>query len=108
MSSFLGGGAKKKSSDETKFGVSDEEMEALRAQIAESAELSDDEKSQNKRILPMLFWLGNQLREAGCDEDWIRPRVKSVGTSLKFNLIDPWKTVRNRRETLLKQHAEGK
>ena len=82
-------------------------LKKLQEQVQSCAELSDIDRQANKRILPVLFWIGNKLKESGVEDEWIKKRVgKKIGLDLKMN-PNIWRLGHEKYSMLVQQYVEG-
>ena len=89
------------------FGPGEEGLKKLQEQVQSCAELSDIDRQANKRILPVLFWIGNKLKESGVEDEWIKKRVgKKIGLDLKMN-PNIWRLGHEKYSMLVQQYVEG-
>jgi hypothetical protein len=87
------------------WGPTPQELAEIEQQIKESKDINPADRLAQKRILPKLFKIGNDLRAAGVSEDWIRRHVRGVAPSIKISST-PWQVAQEKGGALLKQWVE--
>lgn len=78
------------------------ELDAIQQQIDQSPDVNNLQKKTEAKILPKLFWIGNQLRGAGADEDWVREQMQKPGIASAIKLsTKPWETAHKKLGNLM-------
>ena len=64
--------------------ISDEEKQCIDEQINESQEVTQVQKDTERKLLRVLFWLGNEMRNLGYAEEFIKKNIHQHAVKIKF------------------------
>ena len=68
-----------------------------------STDVSSFHKKSSRKVLRVLFWMGETLKSKGVPEKFIRKYVPNSAPKIKFS-SDPWKLAIEKVEYLYKHH----
>ena len=76
-----------------------EQIAELDKQINESTDVSPEDKVSRRELLRRLFYLGNECRKQGVDEDFLRTRLPHEAVPI---MAGSWDVVPKRIESVMK------